>query len=1013
MIKHLLNLLTGTKPARKDILLSKECRLFMSVDNKTGIVVYAAKGNLNDRSGWGRMEFHLQTRLEMFKGKYKFVPDEKVCCWRFDNIDKTPNIDEKYQAFVDFLKGRKPEMTASLREYAFRQELGLKDREQLPGKEFVSWCNVQDSEQLKDSFDDDIAEMGKLMANPSFGVEEQGRLLYFMNLYKDNDQYLPRFLKLIEEIEDKDKRLAVYKTVEPVIENSDYYVRKGAGDIQTLMHMDEHDIRSVHILNIELLCDEMGKKTGGRFSLFPSQMTENDLSRLKMQQFRYHKLIGKMSVEEEQMDLERSVASLREDLKELFIRKGIYKTDGTDGTQHNRKSGDDSKVQTPEANAEKNPTRTNQGMGTSVLDLIGKGKNKREVAPATGKVAENQPEAKDFNVRTEITESLKRLEHGTLLRKEIDRYKDYPEITEAQLDWAFRQPYITEEILISNGTMVGSVLSTRFFEELNRRIESYSGEGENLFSSVEERVISAYATILSNDIDYYSGQIKKDGSVMAGSIDYQDEIMRMILSNRSILIILKPLLQQLREVRENERLNQELDQTHAWLEVLYSDNAPEVEKDATVEKLVALIYLRHDNLKYFNNLLLDVDFFNERGNPSFLFTQLAIRSRLPEYSAQGVAFRSPALLDVVEPEHVTWMDALVARIHSGLMRYDLIGVAKNNSQKVMGVCAYFEENGKKIPLWIDRDLALKNVEENQAKEKSVLFAELADFMRDCLHGGESLEPFRLKERLLELEERYGNEKANLLAALSKKKGKSSLKVQTSPLEEMRNDEDRLQESRPVDDETGEYSPESQTFSDGSDQGIADLEDEHVIRKETDDYGLSNFDSTGIEADAYEPTDVEVPEIDDDTLNRNIDTGQEENAMDDAGQADSSDPLRPVYFVPNRDGGYPNPFAAEWSWEASHLYARMGDDVRGFFTNVKESLFLRFLCMSKDDVGIYMSRYEVPEETRRGIETISRCFTSRNKSWKDSENQILSVLYEHLGYIANFMSSGSKNNAGGV
>lgn len=117
----------------------------MSVDNKTGIVVYAAKGNLNDRSGWGQMEYHLQTRLEMFKGKYKFVPDEKVCCWRFDNIDKTPNIDEKYQAFVDFLKGRKPEMTASLREYAFRQELGLKDREQLPGKEFVSWCNVQDS----------------------------------------------------------------------------------------------------------------------------------------------------------------------------------------------------------------------------------------------------------------------------------------------------------------------------------------------------------------------------------------------------------------------------------------------------------------------------------------------------------------------------------------------------------------------------------------------------------------------------------------------------------------------------------------------------------------------------------------------------------------------------------------------------------------------------------------------------------------------------------------------------
>ena len=93
----------------QDIRVSKECRLFVSVESASNIVCYAAKGLVQDDMKRGALEYHLKTRYDQIKNSFNFIPDEVVSCWRFANIDKTPIMDEKYQAFVNFLRGKKAE----------------------------------------------------------------------------------------------------------------------------------------------------------------------------------------------------------------------------------------------------------------------------------------------------------------------------------------------------------------------------------------------------------------------------------------------------------------------------------------------------------------------------------------------------------------------------------------------------------------------------------------------------------------------------------------------------------------------------------------------------------------------------------------------------------------------------------------------------------------------------------------------------------------------------------------
>ena len=127
----------------QDIRVSKECRLFVSVESASNIVCYAAKGLVQDDMKRGALEYHLKTRYDQIKNSFNFIPDEVVSCWRFANIDKTPIMDEKYQAFVNFLRGKKAEKSVSLREYSFRKENKLDEKTPIDESSFKNWCRIQ------------------------------------------------------------------------------------------------------------------------------------------------------------------------------------------------------------------------------------------------------------------------------------------------------------------------------------------------------------------------------------------------------------------------------------------------------------------------------------------------------------------------------------------------------------------------------------------------------------------------------------------------------------------------------------------------------------------------------------------------------------------------------------------------------------------------------------------------------------------------------------------------------
>ena len=91
-MRKFLESLFGTSKGQanmQDIRVSKECRLFVSVESASNIVCYAAKGLVQDDMKRGALEYHLKTRYDQIKNSFNFIPDEVVSCWRFANIDKT------------------------------------------------------------------------------------------------------------------------------------------------------------------------------------------------------------------------------------------------------------------------------------------------------------------------------------------------------------------------------------------------------------------------------------------------------------------------------------------------------------------------------------------------------------------------------------------------------------------------------------------------------------------------------------------------------------------------------------------------------------------------------------------------------------------------------------------------------------------------------------------------------------------------------------------------------------
>lgn len=1039
-MKDFFNSLLGRKQVKKDITLNKECRLFMAVNRKTGAALYAAKGAINDPASWGKLEYHVRQRLTILKKHFDFIPDELIMCWHFDNIDKTPVIDDKYQSFVDFLKDRKPDASISLREFVYRRDNNLDNDEKISDDKFRNWCNIQDSLQQKNSYDKDIMKMDEIMAAGTYNEESKQLIAYFMDLYKDNDQLLPKFLEKIEALEDKNLRIAIFREVEPLIENSHYYKLKGAADIKLLLGMPVDDMRPIHILSIELLCDNLECKTGRKLSLLSSQLGASDLKSLKKQLFAYHKKIGKLSVAEEAIQLECDFHMLQQEIKEFCEKRGCYSNEGNTRISPQVKKQNETVSESAEqstsgtlANVKSpeyvNHSKTNSGRGTSFKEQLnaklkkpGKTETQDQSADGNDK-SDHTEQSAVLDISKEIAESLQRLSRGSLLRKEIDKFKTYPEITVAQLEWAFNQPYITTDLLISNGTMVGAVMATRFFENLSSRIGSYSGVDNIEFSPVEENVISAYATVLSNDIKVYSEQIVNN---TAGT-EFQSEIQRMVISNKTVLQILNPLLEQLRGARENARLLHDLDRTHRWLGDLYSSVRSDTEKKDILEKLLSLLFLRHDNTKYITELIRDIRYYNDTGNPGFLYTRMALMVKLSEYGGNSIVFRSPELFDTITPEMVTWLDAVVAQIYSGVARFDLKVTAEKELSKVMRVISYFNENEKKVLPWITKDLSLKEIDIELADEKVAIFDDLAVYMVGCYQGISRSEPFNLRDKLEAAEKRIQIKRDECEASFIKKKVRKASSKGIDSIQKDNLAETSLKVT--IDEYANQHFSyigddiQVQNFSeikqgDANDAGIigeTEETDVPIIRTEMGDPEDGFIDGSDTPDDL--PIDLLSPEeleIDDEQLAKSIDLLAIEDAYDGVGNDereqkggnDMTDGYLPVFYVQERDKKYPHPFAPDWTWLRSHLYAVMGDSRRKLMLlsqKDEEIECLRFVCMSESNLREYLQNYDTETTVLGKSYTNIRMFQVRAKSWEKSGNPFEQTLFAHVRLVADILN----------
>lgn len=1015
MIQAWVDRFFGNNPARKDVLLDKECRLFMSVERNTCVVMAASKATVNDKTGWGKLEHQTGMRLDQVRKSYEFVPDEMVCCWRFPNIEKTPVIDDKFKAFSDFLKGKKPEKTMSLREYAFRLDKKIPDGEPLPDKEFSNWCAIQSSLQLKESYKTDITEMKRIMMKDTLEDADRERIAYYINLYKDNDRYLANFLDEINAAGDEGRRLEVFKIVEPAIDGTKYYKLAQVEKIQYLFSMDVHDMRSIHALCIELLCSELERKSDKKFEWTDSK--DSDLAKLKLQLFRYHDLHDRLTQKEIEMKLDLEDQTSFDNLKELFIKKGVYVgKNGVPYVQPNMSTG-------KPVQASRTLSVPKGSQGTGFVEQMNRARGNSGIVEAKKEPAHIKDDQQRFELAKEKSESLARLSHGVLLRQEIDRYKDYPEITAAQLEWAFKQPFITTDILIANGTMVGSIMSTRFFAELENRIGDYAGIGENPFSPLDEQVITAYATILSKDIEYYGAQVESNTDMVMDGRDYREEMKRLILSKKTILTTLNPLLKQLQKVRENERLMHELDQAHEWMKTVYSETVAEKDRQEAVEKLVALIFLRHTQPKFFRYILKDIEYFNQEGNPTFLFTQLAILCRLPEYAAHGVPFRSPGSVDIIRPDQVSWMDALVARIYEGLVRYDFVAQAKAALSKVEMVNGYFEQNGKKVLPWIIKDLSLRKIELELANEKADIYRALAAYMDSCFSDTKPEEPFFLKKRIDEAEQHNPIAVDKLVNTSAKIKGKKvpdpkkgtlgEIHIQTGSMQEVITEKTK---EEPVSAtgvaKTGDTVPEKSAI-----QADATLQDNSLPltgtvhgtgnKEETDEEGTGSepeyrvsgddLDFSGLFEEAefgddYFPEGSEETDVDDETLVGAIEFNRTDGTE---GKADADN--RSVYYEESLDGPDMNPMNPDWILEKSHLVKFGNKGVMEAINVVKNLLFYRVLCMNIPDVIAYLDQNRLSETEIVGLLNTCKFFCNRKKKWNDDmqSNSLERSLFEHL------------------
>lgn len=260
--------------------------------------------------------------------------------------------------------------------------------------------------------------------------------------------------------------------------------------------MPVDDMRSIHILTFELLRDELENNKGEQAvsnSFLPSR--RNTTCRIKKQILEYHSMHGGLTAEEERFKMNLDEKGLKADLKEKLMLQGIVIVDDDNSGGSGKyavvgKMGTDDKIAVGPVRTETENQEDGHSSKPNFGDMLrekmslAKTVGRPSSVPAAGPAPEKELDVLP-DTGKEIRHTLERLSRGTLLRKEIDRYKIVRK--SHGLNWNGYSSSLSSRagfLDIERYAMIGSIMNTRFFKYLEKRIEAYNGYVNNQFSTV-------------------------------------------------------------------------------------------------------------------------------------------------------------------------------------------------------------------------------------------------------------------------------------------------------------------------------------------------------------------------------------------------------------------------------------------------------------------------------------------------------------------------------------------------
>ena len=1032
------------KPARKDTRLNKACQLFMSVEREHGIVMYAGKGLLNNVGGWGTLDYHLNYRLNVVKKEFNFVPDEIMFVWTFDDIDKTPLIDTGYKAFAKFLSGYKASHSFSLRKYAFMQDKNISEKEQFPEDEFKNWCRIEDTRRIKNSFEKDLALLDSLLQKEELDQNLLGQLKIGLHIYLNEKEALINILQKIELHKDISRKVEIYGAIEEIVKKAPYYAEQQVENIEYMKRMPVEEMNPIHALALEYLCSNDDYE-GNFLERLQKVLGNKDLLIFKIKILLYHNLTGNYSMEEESqlMDLEKNgnVKFLKEikrlgyanmvgvkanplmyilgtpsedspevphpESEQAELTEAVDSPDKQDsdiqGTAPNEEEKEvkqlkEKKQETVQA---ENKEVKVQAEGKNGFRMTGLEQQGRLAELGAGKKsffeqlgfkekdndsldhAENTRMHQTVNVQEDIRDTLDKLQQGSPLRLEIDRFKNCPEITKAQLDWIFKQPYFSVDNLISSGVMVSNIMQTNFFKALTGRLDQHVKGSSMDLSDVEDMLLTAYARILAEDIRNYDMLAKPDQNNRP--FIESMKIKSIIDDSKLVLQTIESVLDIRREERNEAMRMDEIEKVKSLLTVVYDGAVSEGAKKETAEKLrISLLHWKNDKL-YIKYIAKHMTELNLTGKASYMYSFLSVLPSLPEFYGEEIQYNSPDTWPVIDERVVNWYCLLLAVAYHGFMLNELGEDEKSRLQTVESVMNYFKQNGKSVPAWILRDCQFCQLNLLEHQTKTDVYKKAVGFMMDVFMGKEHEAAFDIQKELqLSLEEIRSKREEWVKKNVGKK---TRQKVRQMPSESEVN-QDRTEPEPLKEAELSRHTNGNEQASDvipGMNEDVCEVARMNKNEREELPEGDNNQKST--------------PE-----------TKEESSAEGEDGDDDKQ---ISICYAIQRDGIRKNPLSFLWTWEDAHLHDLLPNTVIGELDMMggedKEKgveqgeELLKILCLSCESAFNYYNTYIINRESKEQfcnkIINNYRICIEQHKEWRDSEDKYVQALYIHMDKLA--------------